>query len=87
MASGAGISLLPLSAAKNNRAAVASCKIVDNIPVSEIALAWHKKRAHAVVEEFKKFVLANTRINSTAAIRVRRRVGLAREFTIGVERA
>jgi hypothetical protein len=30
----------------------------DKIPISEIALAWRKKPAQAVVEEFKKFVLA-----------------------------
>ena len=59
VASGAGISLLPESAVKNSKAAVAGCKIRDKIPVSEIALAWRKKAAPAVVEEFKKFVLAN----------------------------
>jgi DNA-binding transcriptional LysR family regulator len=64
VASGAGISLLPVSAVRNSRAAVVSCKVVDKIPISEIALAWHKKPAHAVVEEFKKFVLANTGINT-----------------------
>jgi hypothetical protein len=47
---------------KINRAALASCKVVDKIPISEIALAWPKEPAQAVVEGFKKFVLANTRI-------------------------
>jgi DNA-binding transcriptional LysR family regulator len=59
VASGAGISLLPESAVKNSKAAVAACKIRDKIPLSEIALAWRNKTAPAVVEEFKKFVLAN----------------------------
>ena len=59
IASGAGISLLPGSAVKNCRAAVAGCKVLDKIPISEIALVWRKKAAPAVVEEFKKFVLAN----------------------------
>jgi DNA-binding transcriptional LysR family regulator len=59
IASGAGISLLPESAVKNCRAAVAGRKVLDKIPISEIALVWRKKAAPAVVEEFKKFVLAN----------------------------
>ena len=59
VASGAGISLLPESAVKNSKAAVAGCKIRDKIPNSEIALVWRKKAAPAVVEEFKTFVLAN----------------------------
>src|SRR6202007_3366879 len=60
VASGAGISLLPESAVKNSKAAVAACKVLDKIPISEIALVWRKKAARAVVEEFKKFVLANS---------------------------
>jgi DNA-binding transcriptional LysR family regulator len=59
VASGAGISLLPESAVKNSKAAVTSCKVLDKIPLSEIALVWRKKAVPAVVEEFKKFVLAN----------------------------
>jgi DNA-binding transcriptional LysR family regulator len=59
IASGAGISLLPESAVKNCRAAVTGCRVLDKIPISEIALVWRKPVAHAVVEEFKKFVLAN----------------------------
>jgi DNA-binding transcriptional LysR family regulator len=59
VASGAGISLLPESAVKNSRAAVAGCRVLDKIPISEIALVWRKKAAPAVVEQFKKFVLAN----------------------------
>ena len=57
VASGAGISLLPASALKNSRAAVVGCKISDKIPFSEIALAWRKKGAPAVVEQFRKFIL------------------------------
>jgi DNA-binding transcriptional LysR family regulator len=61
VASGAGISLLPESAVKNSKAAVVGCKIRDKIPVSEIALAWRKKAAPAVVEQFRKFVLGSIR--------------------------
>ncbi|MBV8588254.1 MAG: hypothetical protein JO308_18345 [Verrucomicrobia bacterium] len=43
VASGAGVSLLPESAAKNSRAAVAGCRVLDRIPISEIALVWRKK--------------------------------------------
>jgi len=67
IASGAGISLLPLSAVKVSRAAVVGCKILDKIPISEIALVWSKKPASPVVEEFKKFVLANARVNQRLA--------------------
>ena len=59
VASGAGISLLPASAVKSSRADVVGCKVLDKIPISEIALVWRKKAAPAVVEQFKKFVLAN----------------------------
>lgn len=59
VASGAGISLLPVSAVKNTRAAVAGCKVSDKIPISEIALAWPKKGAPPVVDQFRRFVLAN----------------------------
>jgi DNA-binding transcriptional LysR family regulator len=61
VASGAGISLLPESAVKNSKAAVVGCKIRDKLPVSEIALAWRKKAAPAVVEQFRKFVLGSIR--------------------------
>jgi DNA-binding transcriptional LysR family regulator len=59
VASGAGISLLPVSAVKNSRVAVTGCKIRDKTPVSEIALAWRTKGAPEVVEQFRKFVLTN----------------------------
>jgi len=59
VASGARISLLPESAVKNSRAAVAGCRVLDKIPISEIALVWRKKAAPPVIEQFKKFVLAN----------------------------
>ncbi|MBV8215444.1 MAG: LysR family transcriptional regulator [Verrucomicrobia bacterium] len=61
VAAGAGISLLPVSAVKNSKAAVTGCKVRDKIPISEIALVWRKKAARAVVEQFKQFVLANAR--------------------------
>jgi DNA-binding transcriptional LysR family regulator len=63
IASGAGISLLPISAVKITRAAVVGCEIRDKIPISEVGLAWCKKPAPAVVEQFKKFALANARMN------------------------
>jgi len=59
VASGAGISLLPESTVKNSKVAVTGCKIRDKIPVSEIAMVWRKKPGPAVVEQFRKFVLAN----------------------------
>jgi len=46
---------------------VVRCKILDKIPISEIALVWSKKPASPVVEEFKKFVLANARVNQRLA--------------------
>jgi len=60
VASGAGISLLPESAVKSSKVAVTGCKIRDKIPGSEIAMVWRKKPGPAVVEQFRKFVLANT---------------------------
>jgi len=61
--SGIGISLLPVSAVKISTATVVGCKILDKIPIAEIALASLKKPASAVVEQFKKFALANARMN------------------------
>ena len=63
VASGIGISLLPVSAVQISKATVVGCKILDKIPISEIALASLKKPASAVVEQFKKFALANARMN------------------------
>lgn len=63
IASGIGISLLPVSAVKISTATVVGCKILDKIPISEIALASLEKPASAVVEQFKKFALANARMN------------------------
>jgi DNA-binding transcriptional LysR family regulator len=63
IASGAGISLLPVSAVKITRAAVVGCEILDKIPISEVAMACLKTPSTAVVEHFKKFVLANARAN------------------------
>jgi DNA-binding transcriptional LysR family regulator len=61
VASGAGISLLPESAVNNSKAAVKGCKIRDRMPISEIALVSRKRPASAVVEQFKKFVLAKAK--------------------------
>ena len=63
VASGAGISLLPISAVKNSRAAITGCKVLDKIPISEIALVWRKKVVPEVVEQFRKFVLANAGVS------------------------
>jgi DNA-binding transcriptional LysR family regulator len=63
IASGVGISLLPISAVNITRAAVVGCEIRDKIPISEVGLAWCKKPAPAVVEQFKNFALANARMN------------------------
>jgi hypothetical protein len=52
-----------VSAVKISTATVVGCKILDKIPISEIALASLKKPASAVVEQFKKFALANARMN------------------------
>ena len=63
IASGAGISLLPVSAVKISRAAVVACKIRDEIPTSEIGLVWYRKSSSPTVDEFKKFALANARVD------------------------
>jgi DNA-binding transcriptional LysR family regulator len=63
IASGAGIGLLPISAVKITRAAIIGCEIRDKIPMSKIGLAWCKKPAPTVVEQFKKFALVNARMN------------------------
>jgi DNA-binding transcriptional LysR family regulator len=65
IASGAGISLLPLSAVMVSRVAVVGCKVLDKILSSEIGMAWCKKPARPVVEHFKKFILANARESAT----------------------
>jgi DNA-binding transcriptional LysR family regulator len=54
IASGTGISLLPVSAVKVSTATVVGRKILDKVPISEIALASRKKPAPAVVEQSKK---------------------------------
>ena len=63
IASGAGISLLPASAVKISTAAVVACKIRDNIPTSEIGLAWYKKPSSPTVDQFRKFAVANARVD------------------------
>jgi hypothetical protein len=52
-----------VSAVQISKATVVGCKILDKIPISEIALASLKKPASVVVEQFKKFALANARMN------------------------
>ena len=54
IASGTGISLLPVSAVNVSTATVVGRKILDKVPISEIALASRKKPAPAVVEQSKK---------------------------------
>jgi DNA-binding transcriptional LysR family regulator len=63
IASGAGISLLPVSAVKISRAAVVARKIRDEIPSSEIGLVWCKRPGSRTVDEFRKFALANARVD------------------------
>ena len=63
IASGAGISLLPVSAVRITRAAVFACKIRDKLPTSEIGLAWSKKPSSSTVDQFRKFALANARVD------------------------
>ncbi|HYZ73256.1 MAG TPA: LysR substrate-binding domain-containing protein [Chthoniobacterales bacterium] len=63
IASGAGISLIPVSAVKISRAAVVACKIRDKLPTSEIGLAWRKKPSSSTVDQFRKFALANARLD------------------------
>lgn len=57
VAAGMGISILPASAVNHNVAAVASCEIVDAIPMSEIGLAVSKNSDGAVARNFTALAL------------------------------
>jgi DNA-binding transcriptional LysR family regulator len=52
VAAGMGVSILPTSAVKHNVAAVASCAIIDPIPLSEIGLALSKESDSAIAKNF-----------------------------------
>jgi DNA-binding transcriptional LysR family regulator len=69
VASGMGISVVPASAVKHSRAAVAACEIADVIPMSEIGLAVSKKNRLPIVETFRSFALKElVRINRTSRV-------------------
>jgi DNA-binding transcriptional LysR family regulator len=53
-----GIALLPASAVKHSVASVIACDIVDQIPMSEIAMVVNQ-RGEAVVDNFRSFALKN----------------------------
>jgi DNA-binding transcriptional LysR family regulator len=57
VAAGMGISILPESAVKHNVAAVVSCDIADDIPLSEIGLASNKDTDSAVIKNFRSLAL------------------------------
>jgi DNA-binding transcriptional LysR family regulator len=52
-----GIAILPASAVKHSVASVIACKILDQIPMSEIAIVVGKQVRAAVVDNFKSFAL------------------------------
>jgi DNA-binding transcriptional LysR family regulator len=52
-----GIALLPASAVRHSVASVVSCDIVDELPMSEIALACDKNLRTPVVDNFRSFAL------------------------------
>ena len=52
-----GIAILPASAVKNSVASVIACDIVDQIPMSEIAMVVGKRVRAAVVDNFRSFAL------------------------------
>jgi DNA-binding transcriptional LysR family regulator len=54
-----GIAILPASAVKHSVASVIACEIVDQIPMSEIAIAVSKRVRAAVVDKFRSFALEN----------------------------
>ena len=69
VASGMGISILPSSAVKHSRAAVAACEIADVIPMSEIGLAVSKRNRRPIVEAFRAFALKEVaQINGTSRV-------------------
>jgi len=54
-----GIAILPASAVKHSVASVIACDIVDQIPMSEIAIVVSKHVRAAVVDNFRAFALKN----------------------------
>ncbi len=52
-----GIAILPASAVKHSVASVIACDIVDQIPMSEIAIVVSKRVRAAVVDNFRSFAL------------------------------
>ncbi len=56
-----GIAILPASAVKYSVASVIACDIVDQIPMSEIGMAFRKGTRAPVVDNFRSFALKNVR--------------------------
>jgi DNA-binding transcriptional LysR family regulator len=54
-----GIAILPASAVKHSVASVIACDIIDQTPMSEIAIAVGKRVRAAVVDNFRSFALNN----------------------------
>jgi DNA-binding transcriptional LysR family regulator len=54
-----GIAILPASAVNHSVAPVIACEIVDQLPMSEIAIAVSKQVRAAVVDNFRSFALKN----------------------------
>src|SRR6202043_3637491 len=52
-----GIAILPASAVKHSVASVIACRIVDQIPMSEIAIVVSKRVQAAVVDNFRSFAV------------------------------
>jgi DNA-binding transcriptional LysR family regulator len=52
-----GIAILPASAVKHSVASVIACDIVDQIPMSEIAIVVSKRVRAAAVDNFRSFAL------------------------------
>jgi DNA-binding transcriptional LysR family regulator len=52
-----GIAILPASAVKHSVASLIACDIVDQIPMSEIAIVVSKRVRAAVVDNFRSFAL------------------------------
>ncbi|MBV8969161.1 MAG: hypothetical protein JO331_08885 [Verrucomicrobia bacterium] len=59
VASGAGDLPATGICGEEQQSGCCSCRVLDKIPISEIALVWRKKAAPSVIEQSKKFVLAN----------------------------
>jgi len=56
-----GIAILPASAVRHSVASVIACEIVDQLPMSEIAIAVSKQARAAVVDNFRSFALKSLR--------------------------